>query len=155
MEHCPASLRYQAQHSDQTLREGIAEYYSANPALLDPAGMEPVARQLFRQHDAGHVIFGCDTSLRGETLIDTWTILGSTAGIKGYIEYYRHPQIYQIFSDVGYLRMTVVFLRCLPEVFKVWRHCRRLTKRWPWKHYDSMLDESLDDLRSRFNIQVV
>lgn len=151
----PAALTYMDQDSAQSLRDGIAEYYAANPRLLDPDGMEPAARALFRQHDAGHVVFGCDTSLRGETLIDTWTILGSTAGIKGYIEYFKHPQIYQIFSDVGYWRMTVEFVRCLPDVLRVLVRTRRLSSRWPWDRYEDYLDESLCDIRDGFNIHVL
>ena len=150
-----ATLNYMDPNSTQTLREGIAEYYSANPFLLDPEGMSPAAKALFKQHDAGHVVFGCDTSLRGETLIDTWTILGSTAGIKGYVEYFRHPQIYQIFADVGYWHMTVEFIRCLPDVLRVLIRSRRLESRWPWDRYAEYLDNSLAEIRSRFNIRVV
>lgn len=148
-------LGYLDQHSNQTLSEGIAEYYAANPMLLDPDGMDPAASRLFKQHDAGHVIFGCDTSLRGETLIDTWTIFGTTARLKGYMEYFRHPQIYQIFDDVGYLNMTIEFLRCIPEVFRVLARCRRLKARWPWDGYEQYLGRTLEDLRDQFNIRVV
>ena len=70
----PVPPHYVAQYSPQILREAIAEYYECNPGLLDPGNLPNGVAQLFRQHDAGHVIFGCDTSLRGETLIDTWTI---------------------------------------------------------------------------------
>ena len=148
-------LGYIDQDSTQTLGEGIAEYYAANPMLLDPDGMPTDAGTLFKQHDAGHVIFGCDTSLRGESLIDTWTIFGSTARLKGYIEYFRHPQIYQIFEDVGYLRMTIEFIRCLPDVCRVLARCRRLNARWPWEKYDDYLDRTLADLRKEFNIRVI
>ena len=146
---------YIAQGSVQTLRAGIEEYYARNPELLDPERMSPEAAALFRQHDAGHVVFGCDTSLRGETLIDTWTILGSTAGIKGYMEYFRHPQIYQIFEDVGYWHMTVEFLRCLPDICRILLRSRRMTMRWPWAGYPEYLDMPLVEIRTRFNIRVV
>ena len=57
--------RYVIQDSTQSLREAIAEYYQCNPGLLEPDDMPDGAACLFRQHDAGHVVFGCDTSLRG------------------------------------------------------------------------------------------
>ena len=147
--------RYTIQDSSQTLREGIAEYYSRNPGLLDPDGMPNEVAELFRQHDAGHVVFGCDTSLRGETLIDTWTILGSTAGLRGYLEYFRYPQVNQVFAQVGYVRIVLEFVRCFGDVGRVIARSRRLSSKWPWHDYRRYLDDSLQDLRSQFNIRVV
>lgn len=96
-----SGLRYASQASSQTLREGLAEYYEHNPALLGPSQMDPQAARLFRQHDAAHVVFGCDTRLRGETLIDTWTIFGSTIGLRGYLAYLKLPQVNQLFAQAG------------------------------------------------------
>lgn len=70
---------YQDPASEQTLREGYAEYVHANPELLDPDALGKAGR-FFRAHDYGHVLFGCDTSVIHEALMDTWTIFGTTAG---------------------------------------------------------------------------
>ena len=147
--------QYVIQDSSQTLREAITEYYARNPGLLDPEGMPDDVAELFRQHDAGHVVFGCDTSLRGETLIDTWTVLGSTAGIRGYVEYFKYPQVKQVFAQVGYFRIALEFLRCLPDVGRVIVRSRRLSSKWPWHDYQRYLDYSLRELRRQFNIRVV
>ena len=147
--------RYVNRDSSQKLREAIAEYYECNPELLDPASLPDEVSLLFRQHDTGHVVFGCDTSLRGETLIDTWTIFGSTAGLRGYLQYLKHPQVNQIFSEVGYLRITLEFLRCLPDVARVIRGSRRLASKWPWARYEAYLDRPLVEIRSEFNIEVL
>jgi hypothetical protein len=147
--------KYMQQESMQSLREGIVEYYACNPDLLDPSALPGDTEKLFRQHDAGHVVFGCDTSLRGESLIDTWTIFGTTAGLRGYLEYFKHPEVNQIFADAGYWRITVEFVRCIPDVLRVLARCRRLSWRWPWADYDHYLDQSLDEIRARFNIRVV
>lgn len=150
-----ARPRYTEQSSPQSLREGIGEYYACNPELLDPADLPPDAAELFRQHDAGHVVFGCDTSLRGESLIDTWTVFGTTAGLRGYLRYFRYPQVNQIFSDVGYGRIAVELLRCLPDVVRVLARSRRLAERWPWADYEPHLDRPLADIRRQFKIHVV
>ncbi|MEM7411961.1 MAG: hypothetical protein AAF430_17155 [Myxococcota bacterium] len=147
--------RYAEQNSSQSLREGLAEYYARNPDILDPAELPAGAEALFRQHDAGHVVFGCDTSLRGETLIDTWTLVGSTLGVRGYLEYLKQPQVNQIFSDAGYGRIAMESLRCLPDVVRVLVRSRRLSSRWPWEAYDDHLDRPLDEIRREFNIHVV
>jgi ubiquinone biosynthesis protein Coq4 len=151
----PVPPHYVAQDSPQNLREAIAEYYECNPGLLDPGNLPNGVAQLFRQHDAGHVIFGCDTSLRGETLIDTWTIFASTAGLRGYLAYFKHPQVNQIFSDAGYLRITLEFVRCLPDVLCVIRRSRRLVAKWPWSTYENYLERPLREIRREFNIVVM
>ncbi len=139
----------------QNLREAIAEYYECNPGLLAPDDLPDDVAMLFRQHDAGHVVFGCDTSLRGETLIDTWTVFATTAGLQGYLEYFKHPQVNQIFSETGYWRITLEFLRCLPDVLRVIRGSRKLLSKWPWPDYESYLDHPLCEIRCEFNIAVI
>jgi ubiquinone biosynthesis protein Coq4 len=150
-----SGLRYASQASSQTLREGLAEYYEHNPALLDPAQMDPQAAQLFRQHDAAHVVFGCDTSLRGETLIDTWTIFGSTIGLRGYLAYLKLPQVNQLFAQAGARRIASELLRCLGDVLRVIWRSQRLRQKWAWRGYDAHLDQPLAEIRERFGIRVV
>ncbi len=152
---CAAPLKYLEEGSTQSLSEGIAEYYASNPALIDPSNLPADAAELFRQHDAGHVVFACDTSLRGETLIDTWTILATTAGLRGYLEYFKYPQVNQIFAETGYWRIALEFVRCLPDVVRVLMRSRRISARWPWQHYERYLDRPLSDIRREFNIRVV
>ncbi len=141
--------------SVQSLQEGIDEYYACNAFLLDPTGLPPEVSTLFRQHDAGHVLFGCDTSLRGETLIDTWTILGTTAGLRGYLQYFRYPQVNQIFKAVGPWVIFVESLKCSPDVARVFWRSYRMNCRWPWSEYELYLDRPLCDLRQQFNIRIV
>jgi len=150
-----SSLRYATQDSPQTLREGLVEYYAHYLTLLEPAQMSPHAAQLFRQHDAAHVVFGCDTSLRGETLIDTWTIFGSTIGLRGYLAYLKLPQVNQLFAQTGALRIATELLRCLGDVLRVVWRSQRLSQKWPWPSYGDHLDRPLAELRERFNIRVV
>jgi ubiquinone biosynthesis protein Coq4 len=150
-----ARPRYARHDSPQTLRDGLAEYRAANPGLLDPAGMDPEAAALFRQHDAAHVVFGCDTSLRGETLVDTWTIFASTIGLRGYLAYLRLPQVNQIFAETGWMRVGVELLRCAPDVMRViWRSRGRI-RDWPWREWEQHLDRPLRELREELGIRVV
>jgi ubiquinone biosynthesis protein Coq4 len=146
---------YTNQDSPQTLREGLAEYHVANPGLLDPLGMPAEAAALFRQHDAAHVLFGCDTSVRGEALVDTWTIFGSSIGLRGYLAYLRLPQVNQVFAEVGRLRILAELLRCAPDVARVTWRSRRMARAWPWQEWEQRLDRPLGELREEFGIRVV
>ena len=147
--------RYIEQDSTQTLREGLGEYYAHNPGLLDPAAMSDGAAVLFRQHDAGHVVFGCDTSLRGETLIDTWTLFATTAGLRGYLEYFRQPQVNQIFQEAGWGRIALELVRCLPSVLRVMARSARMERKWPWRAWEAHLDRPLAEVRRDHGISVV
>ncbi len=141
--------------STQTLRDGLDEYYAVNSGLLDPDGLESEVAEAFRRHDIGHVVFGCDTSLRGEALIDTWTIFGASVGLRGYLQYFRYPQVNQIFAEAGYLRITLESLRCLPDLLRVIARSRRQRAKWPWDGYESQLDRELCEIRREFNIRPV
>jgi hypothetical protein len=149
------ALRYMEQDSPQTLAEGLEEYYARNPGLLAPSGLPPEAAELFRQHDAGHVVFGCDTSPRGETLIDTWTVFGTTAGLRGYLRYFGVPQVNQIFAETGYARIVAQSVRCLPDALRVIARSRRLASPWPWERWEGHLGQRLADIRREFRIRVV
>ena len=150
-----AAARYLAPDCDLTLREALAEYRALNPGLLVPSQLTPEAAELFRQHDAGHVVFGCDTSLRGETLIDTWTLVGTTAGLRGYLKYFGLPQVNQIFAEAGYWRIALESLRCVPDVVRVLARSRRQVRRWPWADYERHLERPLAEIRREFGIRIV
>lgn len=150
-----SSPAYLQQDSTQTLREGIAEYYAFNEGLLDPDALPPGCEELFRQHDAGHVVFGCDTSYRGETRIDTWTVMATTAGLRGLMEYFKYPQVNQIFDDVGRFTIMMESCKAVPDIWRVFRRSRRMTAKWPWDRFEKYLDRPLKDLREEFNIQVI
>ena len=65
------------------------------------------------------------------------------------------PQVNQIFSDAGYLRITLEFVRCLPDVLRVIRRSRRLVAKWPWSTYENYLERPLREIRREFNIVVM
>ncbi len=150
-----AQPAYLEQDSTQTLREGIAEYYACNEGLLNPELLPPGCEELFRQHDAGHVIFGCDTSYRGETLIDTWTVFATTAGLKGLMEYFKYPQVNQIFDDVGRITIFLESCKAIPSICRLVVRSRKMSAKWPWEGFEAYLDRPLAELRREFNIQVI
>ena len=51
-----------------TLGEGLSELYCHAP---DVAEVSDRKGKSFRDHDLTHVIFGCDTSLEGENLLES------------------------------------------------------------------------------------
>ena len=149
------SVKYMHPESTLTLREALTEYYELNTSLLRLEDLPDDAAEMFRRHDAGHVVFGCDTSLRGETLIDTWTIFGSTAGLRGYAEYFKYPQVNAIFAEAGFSSIVVEFFRCLPDVVRVIYRGVRLKRKWPWKEHERFLGVPLNEIRHDFDIRPI
>lgn len=151
-ECCP---EYLEQSSAQTLAQGLSEYYAHNPGLLDPERLPPHAARLFRQHDVAHVVFGCDTSLRGETLVDTWTIFATSAGLRGYLEYLKLPQVNELFSRTGYARIALELLRAIPDVIRVVYRSLRAKRKWQLGDWEQHLERPLRSIREQFGVRVV
>jgi hypothetical protein len=158
--HC----QYQQADSTQTLREGLSEYYRANPNLFSPE--ELAADQslgdlgkFFAAHDACHVLFGLDTSLPDETLADTWTLFGTDVEWKEIWSYMRsdgQKQFFaQFFRDVGYWRTIRASLGAIPRALRaIWR-ARKMTRKWSLHGWRDHLDVPLHELRRRYGIHLV
>jgi hypothetical protein len=146
--------RYLDQNSPQTLREAMAEYYRTIPDLLEPQEMCPGAEMFLRRHDVAHVVFGCDTTYRGETLANTWTVFGSTAGIRGFTELFDYGELSRLFAEVGWPRVVLETLRWIWGVLQVIARTWNMPAQWPWKEYELYLDRTLAELRRDFNIAV-
>lgn len=148
-------FQYQQQSSSQTLREALNEYYSSFSNLITEKNTNPETAKLFRLHDVTHVVFGCDTSIKEETLTDTWTLFGSTVTLREYMEYLKYPETTQAIKEAGFLNVVWIFFISLPAFFKVIFRTFQMKKKWDFWDYNSYINSSLKDIREEFNIQVV
>jgi hypothetical protein len=150
-------LGYQEQDSSQTLREGLAEYYRANPGIVTrPADLPAESAALFRSHDMCHVIFGLNTSLGDETLADTRTLFSCDVGVRRYARYLATDQAAKaFFKELGYGKALAVTLKSLPRIVRAAVAALGMRKRWPWNPPDDYLDRPLGELRREFGIRVL
>ena len=150
-----ARLAYLDQDCTQTLREALEDYFAAIPGLLTEDNAEKWVADLFRSHDIGHVVFGCDTSLNGEPLADVFCVFGTDCTVREYMRYAEIPETKAIFREAGLWRTLVSGLRSLPRiVVALWR-CFRMPKKWPFWHNDELLDRPLNELRQQFGVRVI
>jgi ubiquinone biosynthesis protein Coq4 len=147
-------MKYMQQDSNQTLHEGLTELYGSMDDLLDPSQLDERAQQLFELHDAAHVVFGCDTSLHDEVLIDTWTLFGSDIGLLQYAKYLELPEAREVVMDIGLWRTTVTLFRMLPEVFRTIRRARSMRSKWPWQDHAEFLNRPLSEVRRELGIDL-
>ena len=120
-------LGYQEQDTRLTLREGLAEYYEANPGLVDPS--EASTEDLgvyFRSHDVSHVFFGTTTSLLDEALQDAWTFLAIDVTKREYVGDF-------VKTEEGKRIMTSIPI---------------------WRGWESYLDKPLGETRREFGLRV-
>ena len=151
-----ARHHYQDQNSQQTLAEGLEEYYRANEGIVArPETLSPQSATLFRSHDICHVIFGLDTTLGDETLADTRTFLSCDVGWKKYSNYINDPLAMAVFKELGIARAVWITLRSVPRILRAIIEAKRMAKKWPWVPPESFRSRTLADLRKEFAIRVM
>jgi len=148
---------YQAQDSQQTLAEGLAEYYAVNGERISPPPtLSPESRALFRSHDICHVIFGLDTTLADEGMADVRTLLSCDVGWRRYGRYMTSdPAAKAIFKELGYVRAVWATLMIIPRAARAVWEARRMAKRWPWAPPPNYFNRSLADLRREYGIRLI
>ena len=124
-------LIYQEESCELTLKEGIEEYRkylrANNRHVLGENCSEDETLTILG-HDATHVIFGLDTSLEEESMLDCWVIFGGDV-FKIIKEYFKgsldlketNEKVFDLANEVGYLKFTYLYLRVMfqkwPKIF--------------------------------------
>jgi hypothetical protein len=146
--------QFESRDSAQTLEEGLAEYFLANPHLKrDKDLLSPEARQFFNSHDVVHVVYGCGTSMPDEAIVKLASLFGTTGGAQ-VLRGYTHHETLDIYRKLP-LGSSVLALLAAPYLIvrTIWR-CMRQPQRWPWAGYHEYLRVPLRELRARYGIKV-
>lgn len=146
--------QFEAAQSGQTLAEGLAEYFAANPDLKRNSDLlSPEAKQFFISHDIVHVLYGCGTSMPDEAIVKLTSLLGTTGGLTVLRGYTNHETL-DIYTKLP-LASTVLALLASPYLLArtLWR-CNQQRQRWPWVENQQYLNTPLHELRAKFGIQV-
>jgi hypothetical protein len=148
---------YQNQDSDMTFAEALAEYYAANTGrVLCPSDLSEVSGEFFRSHDMCHVIFGLDTTIADEAMVDTRTLLSCDVGVRNYVRYLMtNPEVKAIFREVGYLKSIWITILAIPRVLRAAWEARKMPRKWPWAPLPAFQKRKLSDLRQEFGIIVI
>ena len=151
-------LRYQEQNSELTLQQGLEEFYSINPHFKELS--EPEGKKcLFFQHDITHIVFGLNTKLEEEHLLDSWALWGCKIKWKTMYEYMKHPAIKEIskeiYKDLGTWRIIKKIIVMIPLKLLVVFRALRMKKKWDYHNLtDEQLSHKLSDIRKEYNINI-
>tara|TARA_B100001029_G_scaffold40732_1_gene31686 strand:- start:729 stop:1265 length:537 start_codon:yes stop_codon:yes gene_type:complete len=158
-------LSYQEELCSLTLREGVDEYRNYlrknNRHVLGENCSEEEKFNILC-HDATHVIFGLDTSLEEEAMLDCWLFFGGNY-LKIVKEYAKgsldleetNEKVYDLVKEVGYLKYSFLYLRVI--LFKWPKILIRTTKMKKWDYFFSsdLLERKISDIRENFNIKIL
>ena len=158
-------LSYQNENCDLTLREGIEEYRNYlkinNRHVLGENCSEDEKLTILG-HDATHVIFGLDTSLEEEAMLDCWVLFGGNV-LQVIKEFYKgsldlketNEKVFALTKEVGYLKFTYLYLRVMFQKWpKIFFRTRKM-KKWSYFFPSNFLEKKVSDLRKDFNIKIL
>ena len=158
-------LSYQKKSCELTLKEGIEEYRSYlrenNRHVLGENCSEDEKLTILG-HDATHVIFGLDTSLEEEAMLDCWVIFGGGV-FKVIKEFYKgsldlketNEKVYDLAKEVGYLKYTYLYLRVIFQKWpKIFFRTRKM-KKWDYFFSLNLLDSKISKIREDYNINIL
>ena len=151
------NLSFQSQNCDITLAEGLEEYRAylrtnGKKQLIDKPGST-----IIRDHDATHVMFGLDTSIEQESMLDSWVFLGTKWKLKELLAYNKLPELKQLYKDFwhdpGYFKLIMTAIKLLPIKLKIRKRAKQMNKKWPFVSPDHLMDQRVCDLREEYGIK--
>lgn len=145
--HTIDMYNYQAADTTMTLREGLLELQTSIPDFVEGG-------QDFIDHDILHVLYGLDTSLKSEGMLDALTLFGTDCSFSTYLQLVKRPEAKKLIRDIGYAKILWFLFTSWPVMLAAVFRARRQTKRWNYTNYASRLDVALPVLREEFGICV-
>ena len=154
-------LSFKEQNCDFTLGEGIKEYNEY--LVLNDKEVLPQLKDssIVMDHDATHVIFGLDTSIEQESILDTYVIWGMKFNWGKIINFYKDPEYKEVIGDIvqkhgGYWGIFKIYMSLMPIKLRVFFRCMKMKKKWNYHDIsDEMLSAKLCDLREEYNIELL
>tara|TARA_Y100000994_G_scaffold248690_1_gene257247 strand:- start:952 stop:1422 length:471 start_codon:yes stop_codon:yes gene_type:complete len=151
---------YKKQNCSLTLKEGLSEYYESSDPLIkeyaDKYGSFLV------NHDLTHVIFGLGTSLKEESMLDTWTLWATDITWKQIYEYAINKDLRdltkELVSDIGgWFVVLKGVLKAIPLKLKIiFLRVPKVKKKWPYDSVtEQMLNEPIIKLREEYGIKIL
>ena len=154
-----ANLSFQSQDCDITLAEGLEEYRAYLQANGKKQLIDAPGSTIIRDHDATHVIFGLDTSIEQESMLDTWVFLGTKWKLKELLAYNKLPELKQLYKDLwhdpGYFKLYMAVIKLVPIKLKIRKRAKQMNKKWPFVSPDHLMDQRICDLREEYGIKIL
>ena len=153
------NLSFQSQDCKITLAEGLEEYRAYLQANGKKQLVDEPGSTIIRDHDATHVIFGLDTSLEQESMLDTWVFLGTKWKLKELLAYNKLPELKQLYKDLwhdpGYFKLYMGVIKLVPIKLKIRKRAKQMNKKWPFVSPDPLMNQRVCDSLEEFGIKIL
>jgi len=153
-------IEYLKQNCKLTLEEGLEEYYSCNSPEIKEFSNK--YGQLLVDHDITHVIFGLGTSIKEESLLDTWSLRGTDITWKQIYEYATNSELKELTKIIvkeigGWHKVLFIVTKCIPMKLKIhFNRIPKMKKKWPFSNVTSeMMKTPIVDLRQEYGIKLI
>ena len=140
---------------DLTLKEALGKFHRKNSSIISDTEILNDAEIFYNCHDIAHVVFGCDTSLRGEGIVKLWTIFGTTLGFVNHVKEYADANAFEMFRKYSLRHVLANVLKIVVIAPVVITRAHKMKKKWSWASNDKYLDISINEIRKEFNIEPI
>ena len=140
---------------DLTLKEALGKFHRKNSSIISDTEILNDSEIFYNCHDIAHVVFDCDTSLRGEGIVKLWTIFGTTLGFVNHVKEYADANAFEMFRKYSLRHILANVLKIIVVAPVVITRARKMKKKWPWASYEKYLDISINEIRKEFNIEPI
>ena len=104
-------------------------------------------------------MFGLDTSIEQESMLDSWVFLGTKWKLKELLAYNKLPELKQLYKDLrhdpGYFKLIMAAIKLLPIKLKIRKRAKQMNKKWPFVSPDSLMNQRVCDLREEYGIKLL
>ncbi|OUU80149.1 MAG: hypothetical protein CBC38_01770 [Gammaproteobacteria bacterium TMED78] len=159
------AIAYQEQDCSLTLQEGLDIYYSLLDSYEDKSIridriIDNDGSTTMRDHDCTHVIFGLDTSLEQEAMLDTWTIYGTKFNWISILKYSIANKdlrrLYIVFfKKLGLKGFIQLYKNVRPVKNKIRKRTKMMKKKWPYNCSKDLFNQKICDLRNDYGIKIL
>ena len=134
---------------------GLQEDRPSDPGVVAAADVSHDVAIGRRADDAAHVVFGCETSVRGEVVLARWSLFGAEDGIQIYLRGLRSKETRFLFVDFFRRVRPAMLLLAAFDGMRALIRSISLRKRWPSFNWENYADRPLAEICSDFKIRVL
>ena len=160
-------LAYQHQDCDLTLTEGLEIYWNHLQDVGKNQLVDNENSTVVMDHDCTHVIFGLDSSVEQEMILDRWTKRGTSGYLKYVLDfvrlYLKNLEIREairenrknLIKELGYLTLLRLAITTWPKSRVVHKRAKKMKNKWGLRCPQELLNKKICDLRKEYGIVIL
>ena len=125
---------------------------SEDPKGTTTTGMSSDSAKAFDMHDSVHILFECDTTIKGEIEAHIWMAFATTAKISEMHKAVANQEHRSILKNIGHGSLLATWFVMLPKIaYIIWKANRMISK-LPYENLDNLKLLPVFEIRKKFGI---